>query len=253
MSLSRDNINFKIDGIDCEQLNLKLVSVDDNDVFTNPFGADRNYNAETNEINDNNMKYTFNFAYVDRSFNKLKLNDKIFDEIARIFFNKNKITVLEIGDRLYYGKFTKGSNWKNSANNGYFTLDFEGASKYPLSRINVKEYNCNGTQYTELSNISNVDDELYIDIEIVANGNGNISVKNMTNESYMFFRNCVDGEVISIQGDLRQMQSSNNRNLYDTSNATYTDFISIRYGNNKIQIIGNCTVTFKYQFSMYSF
>lgn len=179
-------------------------------------------------------------------------NDNKLEEIARwlspnfyqpFYFEDNP-------DKVYYCKPNQSAQLvHNGLQQGYLTLtmrcdDSVAYSPTVMSDIYDLSSNPNGTDIV-LENRGSLD--IYPQMWITKVGNGSITITNNTNGGELItINNLSDGETIFIDGDEEIIQSDIPGIVhYDDMSG---DYISLVYGNNNINVVGNCQLQFKIEF-----
>lgn len=187
----------------------------------------------------------------DKLGNPLPITDKELGELSRVLFAKNDVGILENNGIIYYGCFVgEGTQWRNSANHGYVTLNYELASPVCYSPIMLNPIRVQENKTIEIYNKSNASECIYCDIEFYLLGNtSSITIKNLTNGEVLEINRMELNEKGIIYGDTREIVSSidNSRNLFELSNRKFKA-LELRYGRNLFKIEAtDCKVKIIYQ------
>lgn len=246
---------FTFNGKRSDRFNLMLLDIEQ-DSYKRKVGIGRTIEEE-DSIGDtplfirtkpNSQDITIEIGKVDGGNNPLPLTDKDMDEINRWLF-VNEYKPLVIGGRVYYCIFDKTAEaWSNMYNHTYLVLSAHLQDGFVYSPINVLKVKADGEQSNFLTNISTIDKNLYIDMNILqAEDDRDIVIENKTNGSRMVIKGVKKGEEIFVYGFGREVYSltDETHNLYN--GLEYTDFVKLGYGSNKISVSGNCTCILQYQ------
>lgn len=260
-----DSSKFRFNGIHSDMFGLSIVTTDSNNT-ERIFGVNKTIEKQ-NGIGDNFLyvgekRNTYNFEVEIMKLNQwnnvLPMTTKEYDRIIGwLMGGRDKIDKLEIDGLIHYGKFISGTEFHNPYRQGIIKLEFESITAYAYTPIMTSDIRVSGEKIIELENKSNLNDKVYLDIDIEktrASGieggavDGDVEIINLKNGKRFKVNNIEFGEVIRILGNgaLEVMSLTNPaRNMFKDSE--YDSFPYIDYGVNRIKIIGDCRVKIQYQ------
>lgn len=252
------NSDLIINGVNlCESYGFKSVVVKNND--SRIFGAERSINVES-KLNGMPTFCTITKSRPKIKIELLKINEtnrtpqkithKDLVSLSRLLF-KNDICIIQDKEIIYYGVFTSGQSWVNTANCGYLTLEFEMVSPYCYTPIHVENIRVRGEKSFKVQNISTADEIVYPRIRIIGNNSGNVTIKNNTVNNSVTVTDVKKDEDIVIEGDTKEVYSQTNKKENMLKRYDYTkDYIYLVYGQNSITINGDCDVELSFQCPM---
>lgn len=183
-----------------------------------------------------------------RNGNIAPFTDDDLKELTRLLF-KNTHKPLLINGLVYYGIFTKGSNWRVGSGEGIITLNFKLASPYAFSPIMLTPVQVIGSKTFDVYNKSTNDDLIYPDIEFQLQGeSAAITITNMTTGQVVEFNGLDKGEWVYVYNDgVKQIQSKidNKKNLFGLFNK---EWLKLVYGRNVLKVdCEKCKINVIYQ------
>ena len=191
------------------------------------------------------LKFSITFSTMDNRWTLEKRR-----EIAR-WFDKRQFKEFYSEDNVdlrYYLLYQGGIDLHTTGNlQGYIECEFLNISPYGYSPVYQKSYDLSTITIPTIIEFDNQgDDILYPELQIIKFGDGNLTIKNLTNGGKIFqFNNLVNNEIIYIDNQNRDIIS----NLYDTRlddfNNNYLDLVR---GINRLEVVGACKLDFRYQF-----
>lgn len=252
------NSELMINGINLYQAyGYKSVLVTASD--TRVFGAERSVtvNNRTNGIptsyslSKSRPKITVELVKMSRGKKTPeKITHKDLRDLSVALF-KNGISILQERNIAYYGWFVKGNSWFNAADQGYLTLEFELASPYCYSPTQTESFWIDGQKRFALRNVATADEMVYPRIKIIGSEDGNVKIRNVTNNNQVIVKNVKKDEEIVIEGETREIYSITKPSENMFSRLEYTkDFLFLNYGENEIIVEGNCQIEFMFQCPM---
>lgn len=176
---------------------------------------------------------------LDKQNNLLTFTEKEKDDICRWLFKKDYRPFISEDDRnkVYYVIFTEGDSFFNGLNEGYINLKMELNAPYAYSSIVNDFWRVTNFKEVNIYNNSNIDCDLYPDIEIELLGDTDkVEIFNQMNGSRIMLENLQANEHLYIYGDeVRDIVSmvDNNRNLFPSLKKKW---LKLGYGRNKIII-----------------
>jgi phage-related protein len=137
----------------------------------------------------------------------------------------------------------------NGLKQGYLTLTMRCDSHYTYTRVmsDTFDYSSNTTGTESFGFMNGGDVELYPEIWITKVGNGDITIKNITNGGQLFgFTGLIDGEIVYIDNERQYIETSvPNTYRYSAFNNNYMELV---VGLNTLQITGAAKLDFRYQY-----
>lgn len=139
--------------------------------------------------------------------------------------------------------------YTNPEDCGYFTMRFKNISPYSYSPVMMERiiHDENTPKVYEFCNLGDVN--LFPEMQIKKIGNGDLTIKNLSNNGKVFkFTNLLDGETLLVDNLHRDIETDiPSMNRYDNFNQDYLELV---YGNNRLDIDGKCEIIFRYQFTI---
>lgn len=190
-------------------------------------------------------------ARVDRYGNTAELTDEEMDDLARILFGAED-GILEVNGLLYYGVFVDGTSWRNGANHGYICLKYELLDPYAYSPI-LNSYNeIIDNEIITINNNTNVEEYTHLDVLITQQGTTPIEIRNLSTGESVKINNLELDEEIEIDSEGREIFSKTNPSKNVFKDFEYNKYFPrLKYGRNRIKIIGTCTIIFRHQEKMF--
>lgn len=244
-------------GIDSEQFGLYLCNIDTDN--TRNFGLEKSItdtvdswgNSTINSISYKSNTYPIQLIKVNKRTNSLlPITDFELSAIKRWLFSSDEYGQLIIKNSKknehteYYGMFVKGSICQNSVNHGYITVDFKMAM--PYGYLMYQDYECEvvDKRVVLLESMHEFKATNPVDIELNVFGT-DVTVINNTNGQRVELRGIDDTcRKIRIYNDrIRHIVNLDNpkMNMRDKFNKVY---LELEFGDNEIEIIGNCYIKF---------
>lgn len=188
---------------------------------------------------------------VDRYGNTAELTNAEMDELARILFGCDD-GILEVGGLLYYGAFVDGTSWRNGADHGYVCLRFEMFTPYAYSPI-LNSYNeIIDNEIITINNNTNVEEYTHLDVLITQQGTTPIEIRNLSTGESVKINNLELDEEIEIDSEGREIFSKTNPSKNVFKDFEYNKYFPrLKYGRNRIKVIGTCTIIFRHQEKMF--
>lgn len=219
-----------------------------------PFLSERNINEV--KIRNNDKPY---FFYVEREPLTLNLNfifeetwnKKLIKEIAR-WLDVDYYKELYFSDditRIFYAMPINDINLiHNGLQQGYLKLTMRCDSPYSYSPIYESQIydlsnNTSGT-IIEFNNLGDKNCNPILYIQKV--GIGSFAIYNLSNNNSEFLLTSLyDNEILTIYNEEEIIESSTGLYRYNNFNNNY---LSLPVGYNKLKVVGNCKIKFKYRF-----
>lgn len=176
---------------------------------------------------------------LDKQNNLLRFTEKEKDDICRWLFKKDYKPFISDDNKskVYYAIFTEGDSFFNGLNEGYINLKMELNAPYGYSAIINDFWRVVNFKEVNIYNNSNIDCELYPDIEIELLGDTDkVEIFNQMTGSRTILENLQPNEHLYIYGDeVRDIVSmvDKDRNLFPNFNKKWLKLV---YGRNKIII-----------------
>ena len=123
-------------------------------------------------------------------------------------------------------------------------------SPYAYGQLTTKEITTeNGVGILSFVDMSDEVGYIYPDIEINIYSACNLKITNETSGEFFKLDNCVDNEVINIDGTFLEMETTYiSHKVYECSNFKFPRIVNdINKRTNVFKVEGNCTVTMKYR------
>ncbi|MEG2289627.1 MAG: phage tail family protein [Clostridium sp.] len=235
---------FSFNGINSRSKNISIVSVGENG-NNNQFGIRQSAESQDGigdtEIHKGTKREApsldITLCKLDRENNLLSFSQKEKDFICRWFFKREYKPFISEDNRskVYYVIFTEGDSFFNGLNQGYINLKMQLSSPYAYSTIIKDTWRVSNYKEIDIYNNSNIECELYPDIEIELLEDTNmVEIYNQMTGSRTILNNLQPKEYIYIYGDeLRDIVSKvdEKRNLFPNFNQQWLKLV---YGRNKI-------------------
>ncbi|MDP4268366.1 MAG: phage tail family protein [Bacteroidota bacterium] len=246
----KESLYFQYDGVNSSDFNIVNVTVDGN-MYNEPFLANRTIKEFTvigrdkpyfSRVVRDPLSFSINFAFEDI------WDDELISNIKQ-WLNVNYYKPLRFSedeDKIYYAMCVDSpSITHNGLKEGYVTLNFRCDSPYAYSpEIMTNWYDTSIQNNLTLDNLGDV--EIYPQLYITKVGDGDLAINNTSSGSSMQFTNLLDQEELYITCEKTYIETSiPNFYRYDSFNE---DWLKLVYGQNNIQIIGNCKVKFQYEY-----
>ena len=250
---------FSYRGINSEDYNYMLVSVGSDATGTFMNGLDKDIQEEDsigdikNLIKVTNKYQDFQMQIMkvtsDGELLPISSDDMFF--LNRWLFNSNEYQALSYQGLVVNCIFTKSETFLNSGLQGYLTVSVH-CEPYMKSSIRIERVLVSGSKELILTNKSNVGNEIPVDMEITILSGEEVTVQNKTTGKYFRVANILSDNqkhfYIHNEG-LRYIESmvDSDVNMLKLVDTTKKDWINLIYGKNRISILGNCEIIFKYQ------
>ena len=179
----------------------------------------------------------------------IPIQDNELFELNRLMYSKDGLSVVENHDLCYYGIFGEGTNWRNSAKQGYVTVKFEMATPTPMSRVRQDNVHVVDEQVLELINKYNAQEIVQMDIEVEMIKGSTFTIKNKLTGDTLYISDLEVGDKFRIYGDTKEIVCFNNenKNLFKSCNRQF-NVLTMRYGLNNYHIVAKeCKVKIIYQ------
>lgn len=191
------------------------------------------------------LKLNLTFSTLDNqwTFEKRREIAKWFDKKDfKEFYSVDNI------DKRYYLLYQGGIDlYTNGLQQGYIECEFLNISPYSYSPVYQINYDLSTIITPFIITFNNQgDDILYPEIEIEKYGDGNLSIKNLSNGGKVFeFLNLLNSEIIYVDNKNRDIISSSLNSRFDDFNG---NFLELVVGINQLEVTGACKLNFRYQF-----
>lgn len=155
--------------------------------------------------------------------------------------------------KVYYVKYMGGIDIASTYDRGgYITVHFRCDSPFAYSQTYTRIDNLSSIVTPTLISptfVNNGDDYLYPELWIEKVGNGDVSIKNITNAGMIFLlEDLLDGETVYINNEDGSIESSlSDTYRYDNHNGNYIELVR---GNNILEITGTCNLQWKYKYKI---
>jgi phage-related protein len=247
----KESLYFTYDGINSMDYGIMNVSIDNNP-YSEPFLANRvikefvvkgKRNPYHSYIQVDPLSFTLNFAFSNG------WDDTTLSQVKQwLYVDYYKPLIFsESPDRVYYAMVVDAPIiTHNGINEGYVTLNFRCNSPFAYSpeiMTDWYDFSLSNTNNLILENAGDV--VISPEIYITKVGNGDLTINNFNANISMQFTNLLDKEELYVNCDKMYIETSiPNFYRYDSLNDTY---LKLAYGQNNIQIIGNCKIKFQYE------
>lgn len=270
-NLIRESLYFSFANRKSTDYNIVNVSVSDGGLFEEQVISNKSINEISVRGNDTpyfiNVKnepktIQLSFAFLDT------WNEDLIEEVLQ-WLNVGFYEPLSFGgdlDRVYYAMPVDGINLiHNGLKQGYLTLNMRCNSPYSYSHEQITPWieckNVNGGTFIspyqwieagvpdgtiiEFYNLGHYN--LYPEIWIKKNKDGDVTINNLTNKNKEFkFTNLKDQEEIYIDCENEIIETSlENVYRYDDFNDNYLELV---YGKNLLKVAGNVNLKFRYRY-----
>jgi len=252
--LSFNSMNFSYGGIRNDVMGVYLVKMSTGFIEKSFFGERE---VVSTAISGNNTPYIYG-ERVQPFRLKLQLSpmeghwtSELKSKVSR-WLNNGKFNEFystdDINRRYFITYVGSPTLLSTSLGQGYIEVEFINIDCYVRSPVMEKIYhinNSNGTKEIEITNLG--DTNIFPTLHIHKIGNGRLEIKNRSNgNSLSQINNLLDKELLFINGKEKYIETSiSNTYRYKDFNNNY---LSLVYGVNKIEIIGNCKLKFEYRY-----
>lgn len=238
-----------------DDLGIYLVKLDTG-YIRHPFLSDKEIISE--QIPGNDIPYVYD---VRRKPLKVTLTLSCIEgvwttekrrQIARWLDNDEYSLFYSVDDpnKWYYLQYVGGIDLNTNGNlQGYIEVEFENISPYTYSPVYNKAFDFSTiTSPTQFEFINYGDNDLFLELEILKNGDGDISIINTSDEGREFkFVNLANQETVYVDNKKRDIISDLGVYRYDNFNGNY---LRLKRGVNSLQINGSCILNLRYQFEI---
>lgn len=256
MATIKDKLYFNFDGQNSFDFNLIHVSIGSG-MYEERFGASREI-VETkvsgsrtpnfNRVELSPLEFDLNLAFEGEYDNDL------IDNVVRWLFVDYYKPLYFIGEenKIYHCMpVGEPTLVHNGLSQGYITLQMRCNSPYKYSPIYLSDLfdSTNGDAVIKIPNYGHED--IYPQVMIDKIGNGNITLINRTNGGKtLLIEELLDNEHIFLDFKKEIIETSiDGEYRYENVSG---DFFELLYGENTIEIVGDCQIQFRYQ-NIYKF
>jgi len=250
----------KLNGVQLSDLNIYVVRLDSG-MITVPFLPSLEIQEEYSINNDipyyfgskkNPLELEVTFTKLEgiwtwnarREFANLLTPDN--DDYMEFYYQEDDEPV-----KIYYVKYIDGIDITTNGNRqGYLTVRFRCDSPYSYSQTYSLLNDLSTIAVPTIISITNSGDaRCYPELWIEKVGNGNISIKNLTNAGTICtITSLLDEEIVYINNEDGTIESSlSNTYRYDNHNGIYIELVK---GINNLEVTGTCNLTWKYKFKI---
>jgi len=251
-----NSINFFYNGQRFDEIGVYLVSVDAG-LKETPFLSEREIISET--VAGNDLPYVYDHRRSPLTINlTLSTLEGLWTfekrrEVARLldtnsfeeFYSEDNIS------KKYYLSYVGGINLTHNANEqGYITVQMQNISPFSYSPVYTTNHLIENAETKIIEFANNGDNDLFPEVWIKKVGAGNFTITNLSNGGEVFeFVDLVDGETIYVDNKNRDIETDIPLTYrYDNFNNNYLKITN--YSINRLQITGDCELTFRYQFEI---
>ena len=252
------NVYFQFDGKNSKDRNLKIVSVG-NSTKGNIFGVNQDikeYDSGTDIpifLNTKRKIPTIQITIMKvNKYNRAEAYRKDeLREISRWLFQREYKPFISWDNTgiVYYAIFTKGEDFENTAKEGYINLEMRLNAPHAYSNQLIDYFRVSNEKKVEIYNNSNLEKFIYPDVEFeLLNGTTRLEIINESINQRVVFNGLEPNEHIYVYNDgLKDVVSlkDNNRNIFNKFNK---EWLKLKYGRNRLKIIGDCNIKFINQY-----
>lgn len=252
MPTIKEKLYFNFDGVESSLYNLVHVNMSSG-MFEEAFSASRdivettvagNYNPYFSKVNLSPYEFELNLAFTE------SYTDQQINEIVRWLFPDYYKPLFFIGEEskvFYCMPIGEPMIVHNGLKQGHITLNMRCNSPYIYSPsyLSPNYTVASGTTTIVLPNMGHT--TIHPEISITKNGNGNISIVQRSNGGKIFDINELTNlEKIYINCE-KEIIQTDIIGIYRYGNVV-GEFPKLNYGNNTIEVTGNCEIQFRYQY-----
>lgn len=246
---------FYFDGIKSSDLGVYLVNVGGG-LLTHSFLPEREIISES--IPNNDIPYVYGYK---KNSLAMPLTLTLIDEKWTLEKRRQIATWLDrdyfcefyrqdFPEVRYYLSYEGGVDLThNGADDGYINVQMKNISPHAYSPIMTENIHHNSTTPVvyEFKNIG--DANIYPEMQIKKIGDGDLSIVNQSNGGKEFkFNNLLNNETVYVDNLNRHIETDISlTNRYDDFNGDYLELV---YGVNRLEISGQCEITFRYQYTI---
>lgn len=247
-----ESVSFVYDGKYSSDYGLYNISLS-NGMYEEVFTASRKIQEVT--VRGNSKPYFQGFEYEPLEFElsfafEDTWDDKKIREIARwltqdyykpLWFSENP-------DRWFYCVSIEDATLvHNGLKQGYVKLKMRCDSPYSYTPVMTSPIYDFSTGTGVIDFVNDGDTILKPEIWIQKIGNGDVSIKNMTNKGTEFkFTGLLDAETVYVNNEREYIETSlPSTYRYENFNNNYLELV---YGKNRLEVTGECKINFRYQF-----
>jgi predicted phage tail component-like protein len=248
----KESLYFIYNGINSMDFDIMNVSVDNN-IFSEPFLANRvikeftvkgKKNPYHSYVQTDPLSFTITFTFSEG------WDDVTLSQVKQwlyVDYYKPLIFSESVGKIYYAMPVDAPMITHNGINEGYVTLNFRCDSPFAYSpeiMTNWYDFSLSTQNNLILENLGDID--INPQIYITKIGAGDLTINNFNSGDSMQFTNLLDQEELYINCDKFYIETSiPNFYRYDSFN---DDYMKLVFGQNNIQVIGNCKIRFQYEY-----
>lgn len=254
------SLNFVFDGISSESMGIYLIRTNSG-LFSMPFVSSRDvkedypYKSRSPYFFGTQQQLptitlTFSTLANNMTSNKLKeIASWLFQSEYKEFYSEDN------PDKIYYLMAVNEINFQTNGNNeGYLEVQFKSKYPYALTLPETVEIDLssNTTSTTiKIENRCNAYKYYYPEIEFTTvTPTTSVTFTNTSDSNRLTsFTGLTVGETVYVDNQKKQIISSLSNYLYDDFNKNWLRLIQ---GDNKITVVGKCTLTFRMQFPVFT-
>lgn len=198
-----------------------------------------------------NLELSFNIMVFDGCGNIGKWTPQKYREIGKWLIHNEYKSLRSPDDngKIYYVILTEMSDFELVNQQGFMRVTFTTNSPFAWSLPSIGIYNPLSENPIVLHNASNIYDKYYPDMYIESYKKQDIKIKNYTTGQEFIIKNVAKGENIEIDGYNKIIKTDVfGKNIFKEFNR---EWLYIKYGNNNVEISGDCRITFESQFPIF--
>lgn len=151
--------------------------------------------------------------------------------------------------KVLYAIAQNNTDWKGVMLYGYIEIEFVTNAYHAWTKPKVVEYSIDGNQTIFVDNLKNVGDRIYSPVISITKTKeaGDISICNQSHDGKTTLLTKINkDEHFVMNNEFHLFQSDTPKNYYgENFNGVWLDLVQ---GRNKLEITGDCTLEFRFQF-----
>ena len=247
---------FLFDNISSESMNIKLVTLGDDDIL-NEYGlpyeeaikSDNTFNKNPCYLEDETTiePITLQFCLCSEHGEAYEWDDYTLENICNWFWQREFKPFISFDniEEIYYLKARKITKKYDKSKRGILEIEFQPYTNYAYRNFQ-KSITVKDTREIKLNNVSNVDEEYAPVIDIECLKEGDITIKNASisdnEEDILTITGLELNEKITIDNLYYTVLNDNGENRFNIVNRKW---IRLRRGVNILKFTGNCKVSIK--------
>lgn len=251
------SLHFVFDEVRSRDLGIVNVHVSSSDMYSETLTGKRSITEVKSRNRTKPFFLNVDYEPIDFTISMAFLNGFSDDDIRRVgrifvsdqykelFFEENPFK------RFFVIAIDTPTLSHNGLGQGYLTIHFRNIDSFAYSPVYTsKVYDFSQTNSGTILLENNGDWIVKPEIWITKVGNGDFSIVNTTDEGRPFtFSGLLDGETVYVDNEHEFIQSSLS-NVYRYLNFN-NEYIKLPVGINTLQVTGNATFQFRYQYKLF--